>query len=67
MTDTATKKKISSFEYAMNKAIDRHDLNENCEPRTWQEEEALTNKHLMEQLGKMRNATTGDPLLTNKH
>ena len=56
-------KKISAFEYAINEAINRPDLNENCEPRTKQEERVLIEDDLKMQLSKMRNATTGEPLL----
>jgi len=57
------KKKISAFEYAMNNAINRSDLNENCEPRTKQEEAAIIEEELVDQLSRMRNATTGEPII----
>jgi hypothetical protein len=55
-------KKISSFEYALFEALDRHDLIEGCEPRTPQEEKNAANEKLRDQLKTFRNATTNEPL-----
>lgn len=55
-------KEISSFEYAFNNIINP-ELNKGLEPRTEAEENELLEKDLKEQLGKMRNATTGEPLI----
>ena len=56
------KKKINSFEFALNEAIGKPDLNENCEARTLQEEEDNANETLREQLKSFNAASTGEPL-----
>jgi hypothetical protein len=55
-------KKISSFEFALNNAVGRSDLNQGVEPRTRFEEEQAANKRLEQQLSRFNNATTGQPL-----
>jgi len=44
------KRKINSLEYRLYQIIGRHDLIEECEPRTLQEEEAEANKWFINQL-----------------